>query len=229
MGEGLQIRDWPAGERPREKLLAAGAEALSTAELLALVIGSGAAGACALTQARSVLAQADGSLRRLASLGVADLRRLRGIGPAKAAEIQAVLEIAKRFGQEELKPGQAYRSSYDVFAHYRECLAEARCEYFYALLLDNKHRKIRDVCISRGSLTSAIVHPREVFLPVIRESAAAVIFVHNHPSGDPTPSRDDLELTRRLREVGKLVGVQVLDHLIVGRGRYVSFVDDGYW
>jgi DNA repair protein RadC len=96
-------------------------------------------------------------------------------------------------------------------------------------LLDNKHRKLRDVCISQGSLTSSVVHPREVYIPVIRESAAAVIFVHNHPSGDPTPSQEDIALTRRLREVVELVGIRVLDHVIIGKGRYVSFVDDGYW
>jgi len=97
------------------------------------------------------------------------------------------------------------------------------------VLLDNKNRKLKDIRISQGSLTASIVHPRDVYLPVIRESAAAVIFVHNHPSGDPTPSREDVEITRRLREVGELVGVRVLDHVIVGHGRYVSFVDDGYW
>ena len=179
--------------------------------------------------ARAILAAAGGSLRRLAGLSVADLSRVRGVGPAKAAEILACLELAKRFGEEEFAPGAVFRSSYDVYAHFRERLADERCEHFYAVLLDNKHRKIRDVRVSQGSLTSSIVHPREVFLPVIRESAAAVIFVHNHPSGDPTPSREDLEITRRLREVGELVGVRVLDHLVIGRGRYVSFVDDGYW
>ncbi len=223
------IKQWSAGERPREKLLADGPGSLSVVELLAIVLRNGVAGESAVVQARCVMAAAGGSLRRLAGLGPADLCRLRGIGTAKAAEILAVAELARRFGEEEFVPGDAYRSSYDVYAHFRERLAEERCELFYAVLLDNKHRKIRDVRVSQGSLTSSIVHPREVFLPVIRESAAAVIFVHNHPSGDPTPSREDLEITRRLREVGELIGVRVLDHLVIGRGRYVSFVDDGYW
>lgn len=96
-------------------------------------------------------------------------------------------------------------------------------------MLDNKHRKLKDVLVSKGSLTSSIVHPRDVYLPIIREAAAAVVFVHSHPSGAPTPSREDIEITRRLREVGELVGVRVLDHIIIGRGKYVSFVDDGYW
>lgn len=225
----MRINELGIGERPREKLLTNGAAALSAAELLAIILGSGTAGGNALAVARAVLAAAGGSLRRLAGMSAVDLARLRGIGPARAAEVLACLELAKRFGEEEFAPGTAFRGSYDVYAHFRERLADERCEYFYAVLLDNKHRKIRDVRVSQGSLTSSIVHPRDVFLPVIRESAAAVIFVHNHPSGDPTPSREDIEITRRLREVGELVGVRVLDHLVIGRGRYVSFVDDGYW
>jgi len=223
------IKALPRDERPREKLLEKGAAALSLAELLAVVLGSGSPGVSALTQARALLATAGGGLRRLAGFGPAELRGVAGVGPAKAAQILALLEIAKRFGEEEFAPGAQFRSSYDVYAHFRERLAEERNEYFYAVLLDNKHRKIKDIRISHGSLTASIVHPRDVYLPVIRESAAAVIFVHNHPSGDPTPSREDLEITRRLREVGELVGVRVLDHLVIGRGRYVSFVDDGYW
>jgi len=97
------------------------------------------------------------------------------------------------------------------------------------MLLDNKHRKLRDVMVSKGSLTASIVHPRDVFAQVVRHSAAAIIFVHNHPSGDPTPSKEDIEITRRLREAGEMMGVRVLDHVVVGKGRYVSFVDDGYW
>ena len=140
-----------------------------------------------------------------------------------------MIEIAKRFGEVEFKPGESFRGSSDVYAHFRERLASERRERFYAVLLDNKHRKIKDVHVSEGSLTASIVHPRDVFAAVVRESAAAVIFVHNHPSGDPTPSREDIEITRRLREAGDLMGVRVLDHIVIGKGRYVSFVDDGYW
>ena len=146
-----------------------------------------------------------------------DLCRIKGIGPAKAAQILALVEVAKRFGEEEFAPGTPFKGSYDVYAHFRERLARERHELFYAVLLDNKNRKIKDIRISQGSLTASIVHPRDVFLPVIRESAAAVIFVHNHPSGDPTPSKEDIEITRRLREVGDLVGVRVLDHVVIGK------------
>ncbi len=138
-------------------------------------------------------------------------------------------ECARRFGEAEFETGAAFKSSYDIYAHFRERLSAERVEQFLAVTLDNKHRKIRDVCVSTGSLTASIIHPRDVYSIVMRDSAAAVVFVHNHPSGDPTPSREDLEITRRLREVGDLVGVRVLDHIVVGDGRYVSFVDDGYW
>ena len=153
----------------------------------------------------------------------------QGSRAAKAAEILATLEIAKRFGEHEFKPGEPLRGSGDVYAHFRERLGGEVREHFYAVLLDNKHRKIKDVPVSLGSLTASIVHPRDVFAPVVREAAAAVVFVHNHPSGDPTPSKEDIEITQRLRAVGELMGVRVLDHIVIGKGRYVSFVDDGYW
>ncbi|MEO8604778.1 MAG: DNA repair protein RadC [bacterium] len=229
MTSQLAVKHWSRGERPREKLLDHGPASCSTAELLAVVLRTGSEGENVVDQARSVLDAAGSRLRGLATLSLADLCGVKGVGPAKAAQLLALVELAKRFGEEEFRVGETLRGSLDVYQHFRERLADERCEQFYAVLLDSKHRKIRDVCVSIGSLTASIVHPREVFLPVIRESAAAVIFVHNHPSGDPTPSPEDLEITRRLREVGDLVGVKVLDHVVIGRGRYVSFVDDGYW
>jgi DNA repair protein RadC len=229
MSNGGALKHWARADRPREKLLDSGAAALSPVELLAVLLRTGTEGETVLDQARAVLDAAGHSLRGLAGLGQPDLCRIKGIGPAKAAQVLALVEVAKRFGEEEFTPGAPFKGSYDVYAHFRERLALERHEQFYAVLLDNKNRKLKDIRISQGSLTASIVHPRDVYLPVIRESAAAVIFVHNHPSGDPTPSAEDLEITRRLREVGDLVGVRVLDHLVIGRGRYVSFVDDGYW
>jgi DNA repair protein RadC len=229
MSEPLAVKHWARADRPREKLIDHGGAALSAAELLAVVLRTGSEGDTVLDQARAVLEAAGNSLQGLARLSLADLCAVKGIGPAKATQLLAVVELCKRFGEVELQPGEPFRTSQDIYAHFRTRLADVRHEQFYAVLLDNKHRKIRDVCVSQGSLTASIVHPREVFLPVIRESAAAVIFVHNHPSGDPTPSREDVDITRRLREVGELMGVRVLDHVVIGRGRYVSFVDDGYW
>lgn len=222
------IHSWPESDRPREKLLTQGAATLSVTELLAILLRTGERGNSAIDQARS-LVDRFGGLRGLSAAGVGDLCAIKGIGRVKAAQILALLELAKRFGESEFKPGDSFRSSGDIYLHFRERLAGEQREQFYAVLLDNKHRKIRDVRVSEGSLTASLVHPRDVFLPVVREAAAAVVFVHNHPSGDPTPSREDLEITRRLREVGQLMGVRVLDHIVVGKGRYVSFVDDGYW
>ncbi len=223
-----RIKDWPADERPREKLLAQGAETLTDAELLALIIRTGDAGSgnSAVDLARGLLGRF-GSLRQLATASITELCQQPGIGPAKAAEVQALFQIARRFADQRLQPGQAYRCSNDAFLHFHERLGAYRKELFLALLLDSKNRLIREVQISEGSLNASIVHPREVFAPVLRESAAAILFVHNHPSGDPTPSREDLEITDRLKQVGELMGVRVLDHIIIGNGDYVSLADRG--
>ncbi len=223
-----RIKDWPADERPREKLLAAGADKLTDAELLALIIRTGDSSSknSAVDLARSLLSRF-GSLRELAMASINELCQQPGIGPAKAAEIQALFQIARRFVDQRLQPGQPYRSSQDAFHHFHERLCDYRKEVFLALLLDSKNRLIREVQISEGSLSASIVHPREVFAPVLRESAAAVLFVHNHPSGDPTPSREDIDITKRLKEVGDLMGVRVLDHIIIGNGDFVSLADRG--
>jgi DNA repair protein RadC len=167
-------------------------------------------------------------LRETATATTAELRE-HGFTNAAVDKLGAVFEIAKRYGEREFKPGAPLRGSGDIYAHFRERLAAEPVEYFYAVLLDNKHRKLRDVMLSKGSLTASIVHPRDVFVQVVRHSAAAVVFVHNHPSGDATPSKEDIEITQRLRASGELMGVRVLDHVVIGKGRYVSFVDDGYW
>ncbi len=207
--------------RPRGPTLA-DASLLPADELLARLIGKPHG-----EEVREAYASY-GSLRRLLAAHPAELRD-RGFTKAALEKLAFVVELAKRYGEEEFAPGQPFKGSYDVYAHFRERLAAETVEYFIAVLLDNKNRKLRDVVVSMGSLTASIVHPRDVFARVIRNAAAAVIFVHNHPSGDPTPSAEDLEITRRLREVGEIVGVRVLDHIVIGGGRYVSFVDDGYW
>jgi DNA repair protein RadC len=163
----------------------------------------------------------------MTSAAVAELCDVPGIGPAKAAEILAVGELARRFAANPLTPGSRFTSSRQVFEHFHERLRDRKKEVFLTLMLDSKNRVLREIQISEGSLNASIVHPREVFQPVIRESAAAVLFVHNHPSGDPEPSREDLELTTRLRDAGALMGVRVLDHIIIGSGRYISLADRG--
>jgi DNA repair protein RadC len=224
-GKYQSIKEWPEEDRPREKLLGRGAEALTDAELLAILLRTGNAGVSALDHARILLSQF-GGIKGIDSAPAKELGTIKGIGPAKCAQLKAGLEIGRRLGREKWEVGRALRSSEDVFRHFAELEKEKR-EIFYVVLLNNKNRKIREVKISEGSLTASLVHPREVFNPVIRESAAAVIFVHNHPSGDPAPSPEDIEITRRLKQVGDVMGVRVLDHVVIGRDRYYSFSDRG--
>ncbi len=222
------IKDWPEEDRPREKLLDRGAEALTDAELLAIILrtGNASTGESALDHARFLLTQF-GDLKGIDGATIAELRAVKGIGPAKTAQLKAGLEIGRRMGQVKWEVGQTLGSSQEVYRHFRERLEKEKREIFYVVLLTNKNRKIREVKVSEGSLTASLVHPREVYNPVIRESAAAVIFVHNHPSGDPAPSPEDLEITRRLKEVGEVMGVRVLDHVVIGHDRYYSFSDRG--
>ncbi|MCC6847953.1 MAG: DNA repair protein RadC [Deltaproteobacteria bacterium] len=221
------IRAWPVHERPREKMLDAGPERLSDAELLAVVFPTAARGAPnAVDQARAWL-ERFGSLRGLVDAPVRALRATPGIGAARAVAAQALGELARRYGQQRLARGMPLRTSAEVYRHCGERLAALRKEQFHVILLDGKNRPLKDVRVSEGTLTASLVHPREVFVPVIEESAAAIILVHNHPSGDPTPSAEDIAITHRLREVGELMGVRVLDHVIIGHGRYVSFSDEG--
>jgi DNA repair protein RadC len=222
------IKDWPAAERPREKVLFGGPAPLGDSELLALILRSGSSSPriSALDLARQLLRDF-GSLRSLTSATATELCAFPGIGAAKAAELLALGELARRLATTPLRPGERFTTSGEVFSHFHERLRDRRKEVFLTLLLDSKNRLLREVQVSEGSLNASIVHPREVFAPVVRESAAAVLLIHNHPSGDPTPSREDLELTGRLREAGELIGVRVLDHVIIGNGCYVSLADRG--
>ncbi|WP_298436678.1 DNA repair protein RadC [Geobacter sp.] len=227
MGGG--IKEWPEDERPREKLVRRGAGTLTDAELLALIIRTGDSVArCSAIDLGRGLLQRFGDLRTLAGATVAELCALKGMGTAKAASVKAALEIASRINSDRFMVcSDRFTSPEQVYNHYHYTLRDRRKEYFLALLLDGKNRIIREVQVSEGSLNQSIVHPREVFNPAVRESAAAVILVHNHPTGDPAPSREDLEITRRLREAGDLMGIKVLDHIIVGDGRFTSFVSQG--
>lgn len=222
------IRSWPAEERPREKLLERGARSLGPAELLAILIrtGHGAPGQTALDLARSIWG-AYGSWERLSQASAAELAALPGFGPASASAIVAALEIGRRLGGRNLAAEAPFRESRQVHDHFAPRFAGLKKEVFYCLLLDTKNRYLREERVSEGSLTASLVHPREAFRAAVRESASAVIFAHNHPSGDPSPSREDADLTRRLWEAGKILGIRVLDHVIVGEAHHYSFSDSG--
>ena len=224
------IKNWPEQERPREKLLQRGASALSDAELLALILGSGdaASGRSALDLGRELLLVFS-SLRSLADASCAELQRIKGVGPAKASCLKAALDLARRVkeGRRPIESFTRFTSASQVFEHLNYEFRDRRKEYFMALLLDGKNRIITRAQISEGSLNQSIVHPREVFNLAVRESAAAMILLHNHPTGDPAPSPEDLEVTRRLCEAGQLMGIKVLDHIIIGEDAFYSFAEKG--
>ena len=216
----------PLDERPRERLARLGPDALAGSELLAVLLGTGTRGQSALEVAQRLLEEA-GGMRRLSTRTLREIAAVRGLGTARAARVMASFALGRQVGQLRLPPGARFRSGADIFRHYHERLRDLRKEQFWAVLLDGKNRVLREERVSEGSLTASLVHPREVFAPAIRESAGALVFVHNHPSGDPTPSVEDVEITRRLCAVADLVGIRVLDHVVVGDGAYVSFLERG--
>lgn len=226
------IREWPEQERPRERLLARGAESLSETELLAIILRTGGGsekaggpGGSALDLARSLLHRY-GGLRGIEKAGLNDLCQVRGMGPAKVAQLKAALELGRRFLAER-EGAQVFGSSEEAASYFAPRLRVRDKEIFQAALLNTKNHLIKVETVSQGSLNESVVHPREAFAPAVKESAAAILFVHNHPSGDPTPSEADRLLTRRLRETGELLGIRVLDHIIVGESGYYSFADRG--
>jgi DNA repair protein RadC len=226
-GARLRIRELPRGERPRERLTSHGAHALSSIELLAILLGTGSGGRSALTLAQEVLSRSGGSLRRMALEPVASLTGLSGIGMARAVLIHAALELGRRLAAESRDEGVPVRSPRDVHVAYAPRLEDLPVEEFHVAVLDAQHRLERDITVTRGILNSSLVHPREVFREAIAERAAAIILVHNHPSGDPTPSPDDRLVTDQLVAAGRLLDIPVHDHVIIGRGRYVSFAETG--
>ena len=218
---GLTVRDLPETERPRERLTRLGAESLSEQELLCCILGRGIAGESVLVTAQRLL-QRFGSLRGLAEASIEQLAEIRGVGPAKAVQLQAAVELARRIAQPLPSAPQLIDSPEAAAAIVRPQLLDKKKEHFIALLLDNRHQLIRKADISVGSLSASLVHPRELFKEAIAASAAAVIVVHNHPSGDPEPSEHDVALTKRLVQAGAVLGIEVADHLIIASRGTVS-------
>lgn len=216
----------PRLDRPRERLSRFGPEVLSEAELLALILRTGDRERDAAVLA-SQLIQEVGGLEGLAGTSIRGLAEFPGLGPAKAASICASIELGFRIRATPLALGQRIRSPVDVQRHFMGRAMQMRRESFHVLLLDGRHRLITSEVVSVGTLTASLVHPREVFRSAIREAAAAVVLVHNHPSGDPTPSGEDRAVTERLRSAGELIGIEVVDHVIVAAGGHFSFREAG--
>jgi DNA repair protein RadC len=217
----------PPGDRPRERLWALGPSALSTVELLALLLGTGREGEDAIGVARRVLAPFHGSLRQLAARPPGELQRLPGIGPAKGARLLAALEVGHRLSSELRRPADRIRTPEDVVRRMGGRLRDLQVEEFHVLALDTQSRVLRSIPVTRGLLDSSLVHPREVFRAAIAEAAAGIVLVHNHPSGDPTPSAEDRAVTRQLVAAGQLLDLPVYDHIIVAGDRWVSLASAG--
>lgn len=223
----VRLAETRLDDRPRERLLQLGPAALTVVELLAIVIGTGTRGSDARAVADQLLGAAGGQLHGLARRPAGALAATLGVGRAKAARVSAALELARRWLAEEREPGVPVRSPADVYRWCRPALCDLVVEEFRLLTLDTQNRITRDLLVTRGTLTSSLVHPREVFRPAIAEAAAGVIVVHNHPSGDPTPSAEDRVVTRQLVEAGRLLDLPVYDHVIAGGDRYFSFAEAG--
>lgn len=222
------IRDVPVSERPRERMIQYGADSLSNAELLAILLRTGTSEESVMSLACRILNQV-GELRGLKSITYDELVMIRGIGPAKALQIAAGLELGKRIATSILPNRPTIRSPQDVASLMMEDLRYHTQEHFVCLYLNTKNQVIGKETVFIGSLNSSIVHPREVYKEAIRRSSASLICLHNHPSGDPTPSREDIEVTRRLLDAGKIIGIDLLDHLIIGDGRFYSLKEKGHF
>jgi DNA repair protein RadC len=220
------MTDLPAEVRPRERLLGSGPGALSSVELVAVLLGTGSRTRSALDVAADLLGR-HGSLERLASASPTELRQIDGVGEVKALHLLAAFELGRRLRALPPRSRPAIRGPADAAALVMDDLRFTETERFVVLLLNTRHEVLGRAELAHGGLASSPVHPREVFKAAVRESAAAVILVHNHPSGDPTPSRADLTMTRHLCRAGGVMGIPVLDHLIVGEGRYVSLRERG--
>lgn len=222
MTANRKIKDLPKIERPREKLMQYGPDRLSNSELLAVILRSGKKGENVIDLSNKILKKFKGE--NLPAISFSELRSFSGLGPAKACEIIACFELGKRLLKGKaaglyLKPEEVYRELRD--------LRDRKKEHFVILFLDSRNQEIKREIISVGSLNANLVHPREVFEPAVKNLAAQVILVHNHPSGDPEPSEEDLDINKRLVEAGKILGIEVIDHIIIAKDRFISFKEKG--
>ena len=221
-----KISRWPKKERPRERLLQQGSQHLTEAELLGILLGKGAREKTAIDLARELLARYE-SLQKLFSRSPSELTKVKGIGPAKAASLMAAFELVRRIQSKDEDDRPTFKRSSDVANHYLSLMRDLRKEVFKVLLLNRANRLLKEVHISEGTLDASIVHPRDVFREALLEPAAGIILIHNHPSGNPSPSEEDLRITKQLVEAGRLLGIKVYDHIILAGERYRSLADDG--
>jgi DNA repair protein RadC len=221
-----KIPRWPKNERPRERLLQNGPQHLTEAELLGILLGKGTRKKTAIDLARELLDRYQ-SLQRLFSRSPSELTTVKGIGPAKAAILSAAFELVRRIQSRKDADRPLFKRASDVAGHYLPLMRDLRKEVFKVLLLNRANRFIKEVFISEGTLDASVVHPRDVFKEALLEPAAAIILIHNHPSGNPNPSDEDLRITKQLVEAGRLLGIKVYDHIILAGESYRSLADEG--
>ena len=220
------VRDLPIEERPRERLQKVGVDNLSTQELLALIIEKGGKGQSVLTLAQNLLAHF-GNLNNIKNASIEELKKVKGIGFATACKLHAAFKLGEKAESQIIKYGEKIGGPEDVFNLLKNEIGNKKKESFYILSLTTRNNLISVDKVSTGTLSASLAHPREVFIPAIKNSASSVIIAHNHPSGDPQPSEDDLAITKRLVEAGKILGIEVIDHIIVTKDGYFSFKDKG--
>ena len=220
---GFSIRDLAPQERPREKMIQNGSQTLSNAEILAILIRTGTKDLSALDVANRILSLSDDGIRHLSECSIEDLAAVTGIGPSKACQILAGVELGKRMTRARLMNPRVLNHPREVASYLIEDMKDLRQEWFRILLLNNRKQVLGYETVSVGTLNASLVHPRDVFEKAIRKNASTIILVHNHPSGNPSPSDEDRALTKRLTEAGALMGIEVIDHVIVGNGNYYSF------
>ncbi len=222
----MMIRDYPIEERPRERMVKEGADKLSNQELIAILLRTGTKNESVFQLSSRVLKEL-GSIRHLNEMSIDELTRIKGIGQAKAVQIIAGLELGRRVARKRAEV-MTIRSPQEAATYLMEVIGLDQQEKFYCLYLNTKNQIIYEKTVFMGSLNSSIVHPREVYKEALKWSAASIIVSHNHPSGDPSPSREDIEVTKRLIEAGEIIGIECLDHLIIGDGRFCSLKEQGY-
>jgi len=221
-----KIPRWPKNERPRERLLQDGPQHLTEAELLGILLGKGTRKKTAIDLARELLDRYE-SLQKLFSRSPSELTTVKGIGSAKAAILSAAFELVRRIQSQTGVDRPLFKRSSDVAGHYLPLMRDLRKEVFKVLLLNRANRFIKEVFISEGTLDASIVHPRDVFREALLEPAAGIILIHNHPSGNPSPSDEDLRITKQVVEAGRLLGIKVYDHIILAGESYRSLADEG--
>jgi DNA repair protein RadC len=227
MAMSMMIKDVPKSERPRERMLREGPQSLSNQDLIALLLGSGTKSESVIQLSARVIQHFNG-LKMLKEASVKELMNIHGIGEAKAVQLRAALELGKRIQQFPAEDRYVVRSPEDVSLYMMDEMRHLQQEHFVCLYLNTKNQVIHKQTIFIGSLNASIVHPREVFKEAFRYSAASIVCLHNHPSGDPGPSREDIDVTKRLSECGKMLGIELLDHVIIGDNRFCSLKEKGY-